>query len=148
MPCGATGVLLRIGTSCCADNGTAKMARAVAESNQWNPFIASSPGSMDTGLSIVLRRARRAAPLLNISRPVAVDKPDGTPHDRARSCRVHPACHGQHGPGPDPSAVRGGIGAALSRVGYPHGGVGAADHVIAGAHRVAADEGLSRDCVQ
>ena len=39
MPWGATGVLPRIGTSCWAANGTAKMASATAESNQRNTFI-------------------------------------------------------------------------------------------------------------
>src|SRR5262245_26447745 len=39
MPCGATGVLLRIGTSCCATTDAAKSASTAAERTQKNRFI-------------------------------------------------------------------------------------------------------------
>ena len=55
MPWGATGVLPRIGTSCCAANGMTTMASAAAERKQKNPFIPRLPGNEfdDTGLCIV-----------------------------------------------------------------------------------------------
>src|SRR5688572_17399653 len=105
MPWGATGVVPRIGTSCCAGSSTARTATAAAESNQRIPFIYVSPGSTDTGLSIVLRRV---API----------------EHHAPSFPVRPARNRQHAPGPDASPVRGGIGTTLARDGYPHGGAG------------------------
>ena len=45
MPCGATGVLPRIGTSCWAAKGMTTMASAAAARSRKNPFIRRLPGN-------------------------------------------------------------------------------------------------------
>src|SRR5262245_15994527 len=44
MPCGATGVLPRMGTSCWAANGTARIDNTAAVNGRMNLFIRESPG--------------------------------------------------------------------------------------------------------
>src|SRR5262245_17625004 len=84
MPCGATGVLLRIGTSCCADTvpidwlrtNTAKVASAAGK-NQRTLFMRRL---LDTGLCTVRSTRTATRPLGRQGRPhfaTLVDEYDG-----------------------------------------------------------------------